>query len=610
MMGRHDEALNVLLEGEKAATNYYGTDFEGLSSVWQGIFMLYRDKGQYAKAVEYIKKAVAAKPSADQYGMWAGIDKIPHPEKIELYDKGLKLNPNHMSSFCLRYHAYSLVGDWDKMSRDQKQVEDYMSFAIQQRKRTDQYCLQPYHTTYLPFSAELLRETAKMMAAIEGRVTDEEVLAPITSNQGLAQFGADGKRIRKLKIGYMSGDFNQHPVGRNFLGVLLAHSAKRFEIFCFSTKHAAKDPITQAIMKACEYVDLTAGNTKSHGEIARMIREDYKIDVLVDLSGWTAGRRTEVFAAKPAPVQMTHGLGFVGTTGVEAFDYFISDSVASPVRFDEYYTENVVRLPQAYLPAAHRTVRFTDADTDPKSADKTALRKQNKLPESEDIFVYCSFQSIHKMSPESFDSWMRIMQNSPNSVLWMVALKDYVQERLLKRAREDFQIGSDRFIFGEPEQVDKHLIRAQACDLHLDSWPYNAHSTAMDVIWAGVPILVYLPDYHDPNSATQVPKMCSRVSASLLHTLGMPQLIMSTLGGFENEAVRLSNDREAYEKLRNDLLEKRLSSRLFDLLSYARHHEAAYAEAYERFLKGEAPSAMEIPILPAEVKRYNSTGAT
>jgi predicted O-linked N-acetylglucosamine transferase (SPINDLY family) len=150
-------------------------------------------------------------------------------------------------------------------------------------------------------------------------------------------------------------------------------------------------------------------------------------------------------------------------------------------------------------------------------------------------------------------------------------------------------------IFSHLVNPGDNLIRIQACDVHLDSWPYNAHSTGMDVLWAGVPMLVYLSDYHDEQSEKQVPKMCSRVSASLLHTLGMPQLIMPTIEAFEDEAVRLSMNRKAYTELRNELLSKRLTSPLFDMISYTRAHEQAYDYLFQIFAEGTSPIAVDIP---------------
>lgn len=602
MLGRSKDALEILEIGEKKVVEQFGEDFDLLYFIKQGFFYVYKDLQQIDKAAESIKRATELSPSAGLFVSWAGMDSgVSDEEKIELYSKALSYDPDHMMAFCLRYHAYSLVGNWDKLNSQYDQAVNYQNKAMKFTRRTDTSCMQPYMISYLNFSAESMRETAKVFASREANVGPGEMLPPLLPSDVQDQFGPDGKRIRKLRIGYVSSDLLNHPVGRNLLGLLLAHNKVKFEIFCFSTKHAEGDLITKTIQNTVTYVDLTKMNL-SHAGIAKMIREEYKIDVLIDLNGWTAGRRLEIFAAKPAPVQMTHGLGYVGTTGVDAFQYFITDSVATPPRFDDMYTEKVVRLPHAYLPASHNKVHLTDqgAEFDPRLVDKIAIRKEEGLPESEDKFVYCSFQSMHKVSEESFDTWMRILQSSTHSVLWFTTIKPHLRHKFIDRARDKFGIASDRLVFGESKGVRFHMVRAQACDLMLDSWPYNAHSTATDLLWAGVPVLVYLPDFHDPNAAIQTPKMASRVSASLVSTLGMPQLIKSTIEEFEDEAVRLSNDGEAYEALRNELLDKRLTSPLFNIRSYARHHELAYMELFDRFMLGKKVTEITLPTL--EVK--------
>lgn len=595
MVGRTQDALEILEQGDKTVTEH-DPKHDSLWYIKQGFFYIYKDMNQGAKAIKYIKEAVELKPSATLYNSWASLDSlVDDEEKIQLYDKALRLEPELMGAFCSRYHTYGLVGDWDKLDRDHSLAENYMDIASKATRRTDEKCMQPYQISYLNFTAAMMRDTAKVYAMREANVPAEHILPPLLPSQATPQFGADGVRTRKLKVGYFSSDLRNHPVGRNVLGLLLGHNKEKYDLYAFVTKHAEGDPITQTIQKLVTYVDLTKMKM-SHHDIAKMVREKYQIDVLVDLNGWTSGRMLEVFSSRPAPVQITHGLGFVGTSGVDAFQYFISDGIASPARFDDMYTEKVVRLPVNYLPAAHKKVQITPegGDFDPSTTDKMALRKLNDLPDNEDVFVYCAFQSIHKISRESFDTWMRILTSSPNSVLWMI-IKPGLRETLLQRAKAEHGIGPERFVWGGPKNAGLHIERAQACDLYLDAWPYNAHSTAADVIWAGVPIMVHLPDYHDQTFPIQVPKMCSRVSASLVHTLGMPQLIKATISQFEDEAVRLSNDREAYDALRNELMEKRLSSDLFNLVAYTRAHELAYSELYERFMRGEKPSPLNIP---------------
>jgi predicted O-linked N-acetylglucosamine transferase (SPINDLY family) len=496
LLGRSMEALDTLNDGEEKVIEKLGAEHEDLHFIKQGLYFVYKDIGQTDNAAVSIAKAAKLAPSAGVYINWAGLDSgLTDERKIELYTTALEYDKDHIMAFCLRYHAYALVGDWDKLTKQHSQVMDYQNQVMSMTGRIDTSCLQPYMLLYLNFSAEMMRETAKVFALREANAGAGERLPPLVPSQVQNQFGPDGKRVRKLRIGYVSSDLHNHPVGRNLLGMLLAHNLKKFDVYCFSIKHAEGDPVTATIQKTINYVDLTKMNLL-HTAMAKIIREEYKIDVLIDLNGWTAGRRLQIFAARPAPVQMTHGLGFVGTTGVDAFDYFISDSVATPERFDHFYTEKVVRLPHAYLPASHNKVHLTTqgVNFDPNTANKMELRKEEGLPIDENVFVYCSFQSLHKVSKESFDTWMRILQSSPNSVLWFTTIKAHVRHKLTTRAKDKFGIESERLIFGESKNVGNHLIRAQACDLMLDSWPYNAHSTATDLLWAGVPTLVYLPD--------------------------------------------------------------------------------------------------------------------
>eukprot|EP00543_Licmophora_paradoxa_P008136 CAMPEP_0202454370 /NCGR_PEP_ID=MMETSP1360-20130828/12131_1 /ASSEMBLY_ACC=CAM_ASM_000848 /TAXON_ID=515479 /ORGANISM="Licmophora paradoxa, Strain CCMP2313" /LENGTH=195 /DNA_ID=CAMNT_0049073675 /DNA_START=74 /DNA_END=661 /DNA_ORIENTATION=+ len=185
------------------------------------------------------------------------------------------------------------------------------------------------------------------------------------------------------------------------------------------------------------------------------------------------------------------------------------------------------------------------------------------------------------------------MNQTPNSVLWLTNHKPDSKEQLELRAEES-GVDASRLIFSPGVAAGLHLTRAQACDLMLDSWPYNAHSTATDALWAGVPLLAYLPDYHDPNAELQTPKMCSRVSASLLHTLGVNQLIQPTIDEFVSAAVQLATDKALYKQVRDALIERRMKSRLYNLVRYAQTHESAYEELFNRFKRGESPAPLNV----------------
>lgn len=600
MLGRTNDALATLQAGEKNIS--IPTD---LAILYGSLFLLFKDANQNEQAVEYIQRSIEIQPMATKYLNWATVVDS-HKTKVDLFNKALELDPHYFPAFCSRANSFYFLGEWEFIERDQLQVERYQQGLIDadktERNTNSSACLLPYFTTYMNISASLMKDTALQYAKRRGTISKEGMLPKLRPSDIAPVFDENGNQIRKLRIGYVSSDLNIHPVGRNMMGVFMAHDKNKFDVYAFSTQHPSQaDEITKAMQPHVTFVDIS--HIQDYATAARMIRREYQIDVLIDLNGWTMGHRLRMFAARPAPVQMTHGLGFVGTVGApESFDYFITDSIVSPPKYEEYYTEKLIRLPQAYLPASHAAVHFTPegANYNPANTNKRQVRVDNGLPESDDTFIYCSFQGFHRISRESFETWLRILlKSTPNSILWMTAPTGEQRDKLLQRA-SDFGIenATSRIIFSDQVNPGKHLIRAQACDLHLDSWPYNSHSTGVDVLWAGVPLLVYLSDYQqdgvDNVERQSVPKMASRVSAGLLDTLGMPQLITSSIDDYEAEAVRYATDRVEYTRLRNELLTKRLSSPLYDLISYARVHEAAYLQAFQRFYEGKSPESIDV----------------
>lgn len=223
MLGHHKEALEVLLEGDKKATAHHGEDYIELYYVKQGLFFLYSDMDDLNNALINIKRAVDLMPSADSYISWAGLDSIVSPpeERIGLYTKALELDPDHILAFCLCHHTLAWVGDWDKVNAEHAKVLEYQKKAMSLKKRTDTLCFQPNMVAYMNFTAEEVRDTAKLFALRETNVGQGEILPPLLPSQVPDQYDSDGKRVRK-RIGYVSSDLQgSHPVGRNILGLAL-----------------------------------------------------------------------------------------------------------------------------------------------------------------------------------------------------------------------------------------------------------------------------------------------------------------------------------------------------------------------------------------------------
>ena len=358
---------------------------------------------------------------------------------------------------------------------------------------------------------------------------------------------------RRVRVGYLSGDFRRHAVGFIIPEVLERHDRSRFEVFAYSTHPAeAGDPIRPRLAQAFEHFnevsDLLVRN------LSEKIRAD-EIDVLVDLSGWTSHGRPEVLALRSAPVQV-NWLGYPGTMGHPALaDYIIGDPVVTPLEHAEQYSETIVQLPHCYLPA----------DTC-RSRRLPPTRTAAGLPEEK--FVFCSFNNSYKYNPDVWDLWCSILAAAPDSVLWLGGHGDTVAAHLLAET-ERRGIAKDRIIFAaHVPSNEEHLARLGLADLALDPFPYNAHSTAVDSLWAGVPMLTLLGEI-----------FAGRVGASVVTAAGLPELAVNSRDAYRSLALDLYRDRARLAELRQRLAGG-VENRLFDMAGFV----TALETLYERML--------------------------
>ena len=358
----------------------------------------------------------------------------------------------------------------------------------------------------------------------------------------------------RLRIGYFSADLWSHPVAHLIAGVFDAHDRTRFEIHAFSSGPDTQDPMRKRLEGAFEHFHDV--RLSSDAEVIDLARK-CEIDVAVDLSGLTKGCRPGLFAAGVAPVQINY-LGYPGTMGTQYIDYIIADPILIPDETRAFYSEKVIYLPHSYQ-ANDRKRQITE---------KMFSRVELGLPDVG--FVFCCFNNHFKILPSTFDSWMRILKAVPLSVLWLMNGSDLAVSNL-KLEAERRGVDASRLIFAPHMPLNEHLARHRVADLFLDCLPYNAHTTASDALWAGLPVVTCMGE-----------SFASRVAASLLNAVGLPELVTETSSEFERLAVNLAQDSERLKIVRDKLEGNRLTAPLFDTALTTRHLEAAYEQAHAR----------------------------
>lgn len=360
--------------------------------------------------------------------------------------------------------------------------------------------------------------------------------------------GPGGYGHTKIRVGYLSSDFCLHPVSLLMVQLFELHDRDRFEVYGYCWSPEDGSPMRERVKAAMDhFVRIDAMNDD---EAARRIRDD-EIDILVDLQGQTAGARANILGRRPAPIQITY-LGLPATTGFPEIDHVIADEFLIPPCEAQHYSERPLYMPQVYqVSDRHRVV----------GAPPT--RASCGLPE--EGFVFCSFNNSFKITPEVFGVWMSLLRRVPGSVLWLLADNPWA-EKNLRREAEAAGVAADRLVFAGRVAPENYLARFKAADLFLDTYPFNAGTTANDCLWAGCPILTLTGR-----------SFASRMAGALLTAADLPELITHRLADYEEAAVALAGDGARLARLRAHLSQVHESGRLFDTPQFARDLETRMA---------------------------------
>jgi predicted O-linked N-acetylglucosamine transferase (SPINDLY family) len=374
------------------------------------------------------------------------------------------------------------------------------------------------------------------------------------------------KRREKIRIGYYSEDFREHPVTYLITELFELHNKDQFELFGFYLGPPDSSKMHKRVLSAFnQFIDV---RLKSDKDIALMSRE-IGIDIAVDLGGFTGLHRPGIFSYRAAPIQVNY-LGYPGTMGAKYIDYIIADLTLIPIESEQYYSEKIVYLPNTYQPN----------DRNRLVAEKVFTKDELDLPK--DSFVFCCFNNSFKITPDTFDGWMRILKAVKNSVLWLLEDNPITKLNLRKEAQVR-GIDSSRLIFAKRMFPSENLARHQAADLFLDTLPYNAHTTASDALWVGLPILTCMGK-----------SFASRVAASLLNAIELPELITTTQEQYEAKAIELATNPEKLKAIKYKLERNRFTTALFDTPRFTKHIEAAYKQMYERYQTDLQPNNIYI----------------
>lgn len=548
--------------------------------------LLLKQLKRYDEAVAAYQRATALNPHSAK--AWTGYAAIPFAlnrpaEALKLYDKALELEPDSVEALQGRAHCLTNLGRHEDAAAAYERLHalkpDLPALAGL-RLQASMHCCD-----WRDFDAQC----ARLIASIEA---DTDIVLPFDclaipssletrlkcsrswtarnfAGAGEALWRGERYAHDRIRVGYLSADFRQHPVAYLTAGLFEGLDRSRFEVIGISVGPNDGSDIRVRLERSFDrFID---GVALSDEAVAERIRAE-EIDVLVDLNGFTIHARTAILARRPAPIQVNY-LGFPGTMGADFIDYIVADPVLIPPSHQHGYAEKIAYLPHSYMPH------------DPASrliSDREMQRAEFGLPDRG--VVFCCFNAAYKFNPEVFRSWMRLLKAAGGSVLWLAEC-NATAEANLRRLTAAAGVDPARLVFARRlPSAAEHLARLRLADLFLDTWPYNAHTTASDALWVGLPVLTRIGN-----------TFAGRVAASLLTAAGLPELIVESIEQYESTAIALAAEPPRLAAIRARLAHNLPAMPVFDSRRYVGDLEAAYAEMHRRCQRGMRPEHIHVP---------------
>jgi protein O-GlcNAc transferase len=573
-LGNYEEALEYLNQAISINSKNL--------SVLNNLGKVYEKKFLYLEALEYFNRAIILKPDYAEayYNSGVVLQKLRHYEKalashesainiksdyaeayyergnslkflerleeaLESYEIALELKPDCEYLVGALLHLKMHMCNWLNFEAD---VENLLFFISNGFKST------------ISFSVLALTDSLSMqLKSAESWINDQY---PFNPSLGVISKVA---RSEKIKICYFSSDFCEHPISYLTVELFELHSKKQFELVAFYYGNADSSNMHKRVASAFDhFIDIRLKSDKEIAELSRVMG----IDIAIDLSGSTTHGRVGIFAYRAAPIQVSY-LGYLGSNGAKYYDYLIADKTIIPVKNQDYYKEKIVYLPSYQVNDSKRLI-----------SDKIFEKVELKFPTNG--FVFCCFNNNYKIVPSTFDGWMRILNAVPDSILFLYASNKWAEANL-KIEAEKRGVSQSRLFFGSRIERSEYIARYKVVDLFLDTLPYNAGTTASDALWAGIPVLTCTGE-----------SFASRMAASLLNAIELPELITTTQAEYEAKAIELGNNPEKLKAIKDKLERNRLTTALFDTPRFTKHIEAAFMKMYERYQSDLPPDHIYI----------------
>ena len=542
LAGRNEEAAAAFREAARLNPDHAET--------WDHLGIVLQRLGRAAEAESCFRRRIEIEPeSADAFHA-LGLELQQQGrlvEAFETYRRALALQPDFLAAAASALWLAQRFCDWTTTVA--------CADLVLRRATEEPQAVSPFQLMSLPGAtrAHLAAHARALAAAIDPGERRRHDLASFAGRS-------------RIRVGYLSSDFHGHPVAYLAAEIFELHDRARFEVFLFSYGPDDGSAIRKRIESGGDrFIDLRGVSDR---EAAQAIFDE-RIQILVDLKGYTADDRPRIAAYRPAPIQV-NWLGFPGTMGADWIDYLVADATIVPPEHDADYAEELVRLPHCYQPN----------DRQRPSGSAGLSRSNCGLPEKS--FVFCCFNQSYKIVPEIFAAWMRLLEEVPGSVLWLLEENEGARANL-RQAAVGHGVAEERLAFAPVVPLAQHLGRYAVADLVLDTFPYTSHTTGSDALWGGCPMITIMGD-----------TFASRVASSLLVNAGLEELIARSVAEYESLALRLARDRPKLDALRRHLREHREELPLFDSPRFTRALEAAYRRMWQRCTDDEPPQAFAV----------------